>query len=111
MYLTEKACDRILEVGPDFLSLSIDHLTREVHDKVRGVPLYDRCVAAIGMLQDKGSKIVLGVATVIMEETYADLVPTALWALEELKVDRFLVQPLYPTFPTEDARASSDKWT
>lgn len=103
MYLTEKACERIGEVGPDFLSFSIDHLTREVHDKVRGVPLYDRCVEAIGHLQQADSGIVLGVASVIMEETYTDLVATALWALEELKVDRYLVQPLYPTFATDES--------
>ena len=64
MYLTEKACERIGEVGPDFLSFSIDHLTREVHDKVRGVPLYDRCVEAIGHLQAANKGIVLGVASV-----------------------------------------------
>jgi len=101
MYLTPKACDRVLEVGPDFLSLSIDHFRRDVHDHVRGVPLYDRCVEAIGRLRDGGDRLVLGVASVIMEETYRDLVRTAEWALDS-GVDRFLLQPLYPTFASDE---------
>jgi MoaA/NifB/PqqE/SkfB family radical SAM enzyme len=101
MYLTEKACDRILEVGPDFLSLSIDHHRREVHDELRGVPLFDRCVSAIEYLHGHGDRLVLGVASIIMEETYRDLVETAQWALG-LGVDRVLFQPLYPTFASDE---------
>lgn len=104
MFLTPKACDRILEVGPDFLSLSIDHHRAEVHDRIRGVPLWERCVEAVGRLRAGDGRIVLGVATVIMEETCRDLVATAEWALDELGVDRVLFQPLYPTFATEEGR-------
>jgi Fe-coproporphyrin III synthase len=102
MYLTRTVCDRVLEVGPDFLSLSIDHHRREVHDHVRGVPLHARCVEAIDHLRAGGDRIVLGVATVIMEETYADLVETGQWALD-LGVDRILYQPLYPTFASDES--------
>ena len=101
MYLTRKNCDRILEVGPDFLSLSIDHHRREVHDELRGVPLHDRCVEAIRYLRGADDSLVLGVATIIMEETYRDLVETGKWALD-LGVDRVLYQPLYPTFATDE---------
>jgi MoaA/NifB/PqqE/SkfB family radical SAM enzyme len=101
MYLTRKACDRVLQVGPDFLSFSIDHHRREVHDTLRGVPLHDRCVDAIGYLRGNDDGIVLGVATIVMEETAADLVATGQWALG-LGVDRILYQPLYPTFATDE---------
>ena len=102
MYLTPRACDRILEVGPDFLSLSVDHWTRDVHDRLRGVPLHDRCVEALRALRAGSRGIVLGIASVVMEETYRDLVRTAEWALDEVGVDRYLVQPLYPTFATDE---------
>ena len=101
MYLTPRACDQVLEVGPDFLSLSIDHWDPAVHDRLRGVPLHARCVEALGHLRAADAGIVLGVATVIMEDTYRDLVPTAEWALD-LGVDRVLFQPLYPTFAREE---------
>ena len=103
MYLTPKACERVLEVGPDFLSLSIDHFDKDVHDAIRGVPLYDRCVEALRILKDRDEKIVLGVASIVMEETYKDLVKTTEWALDELEVDRMLFQPLYPTFASDEA--------
>lgn len=101
MFLTERALDRILEVGPDFLSLSIDHHDREVHDTLRGVPLYDKCVEGLAYLRGNDQGIVLGVASIIMEETYRDLAATARWALG-LGVDRVLFQPLYPTFATDE---------
>lgn len=102
MYLTPKACERVLEVGPDFLSFSIDHHAREVHDRIRGVPLYDRCLEAIDFLKAHDESVVLGIASVIMEETARDLVATAEWALDEVGVDRVLFQPLYPTFATDE---------
>jgi len=102
MYLTPAACDRILEVGPDFLSLSIDHHEREVHDRLRGVPLYDRCTIALEHLRGHSDAIVLGVASIIMEDTYRDLATTARWAVEQ-GVDRVLFQPLYPTFASDES--------
>lgn len=97
MFLTPRLCERILETGPDFLSFSIDHHDPEVHDALRGVPLHARCVRAIECLRGNGAGIVLGVATVVMEETYRALADTGRWALD-LGVDRVLYQPLYPTF-------------
>lgn len=102
MYLgNQRYREQVLELGPDFLSLSVDHHDRAVHDYLRGVPLWDRCAEAIQWLRTASDDIVLGVATVIMEETYRDLVATAEWALD-LGVDRVLFQPLYPTFATDE---------
>ncbi|MFQ5460391.1 MAG: radical SAM protein [Anaerolineae bacterium] len=103
MYLgSRKTLDRVLEVGPDFLSLSIDHFDPKVHDMVRGVALWQRCVDAIDVLRAHSDRIVLGVASVIMEETCHDLAGTAEWALG-LGVDRVLFQPLYPTFASDES--------
>jgi MoaA/NifB/PqqE/SkfB family radical SAM enzyme len=107
MFLTRQACDRVLEVGPDFLSFSIDHHDAAVHDRLRGVPLHARCVQAIEMLRRGGTGIVLGVATIVMEETARSLADTGRWALD-LGVDRLLYQPLYPTFAAADVGAD---WT
>ena len=39
--------DRVLQYGPDFLSLSVDSVRADVHDALRGVPgLHARCVEA-----------------------------------------------------------------
>lgn len=101
MFLTKRTCERILEVGPDFLSLSVDTHEREVHDRLRGVPLYDKCVDAIEYLRSNDEGIVLGVASILMEETYRELASTARWAID-LGVDRVLYQPLYPTFASDE---------
>jgi MoaA/NifB/PqqE/SkfB family radical SAM enzyme len=102
MFFTERNIERTLEVRPNFLSLSIDTWRKEVHDRHRGVPLYDKCVTAIETLKARDEQIVLGVASIIMDETYPDMPETARWALDDLGVDRVLFQPLYPTFATDE---------
>jgi MoaA/NifB/PqqE/SkfB family radical SAM enzyme len=97
-----------MEVGPDFLSFSIDHHERAVHDRLRGVALYDRCLEAIEVLRRESSQMVLGVATIIMEENSRELAATAEWALS-LGVDRMLFQPLYPTFASDEGM--DPNWT
>jgi MoaA/NifB/PqqE/SkfB family radical SAM enzyme len=109
MFLSNRRyLDQIMTVGPDFLSFSIDHHDRAVHDRLRGVALYDRCVEAIDVLRRESSQMVLGVATIIMEENSRELARTAEWALG-LGVDRMLFQPLYPTFASDEGM--DPNWT
>lgn len=94
--------DRVLQHGPDFMSLSIDSPRAEVHDTLRGTPgLFNRCAEAIHYLRERDKRMVLGVANVIMEDNYRDSPHLVRWALEQ-GVDRVLFQPLQPNFASEE---------
>jgi MoaA/NifB/PqqE/SkfB family radical SAM enzyme len=94
--------DRVLQHGPDFLSLSIDSPRAEVHDALRGTPgLFNRCVEAIHYLRERDKRMVLGVANVIMEDNYRDLPELVRWAVEQ-GADRVLFQPLQPNFASDE---------
>lgn len=98
MFLKPAHLDRVLQHGPDFLSLSVDSPDPEIHDRLRGVPgLHDRCGAAIRYLRERSSSLVLGIATVIMEDNVRDLPRLVEWAIDR-GVDRVLFQPLQPNF-------------
>lgn len=95
--------DRILQHGPDFLSLSVDSPRAEVHDALRGTPgLHARCAEALRYLRAHDERIVLGVATVIMEDNYRELPDLVHWALDR-GVDRVLFQPLQPNFASNES--------
>jgi len=94
--------DRILQYGPDFLSLSVDSPRAEIHDALRGRPgLHARCDEALRYLRAHDTSIVLGTATVIMEDNYRELPDLVHWALDR-GVDRVLFQPLQPNFATNE---------
>jgi radical SAM protein with 4Fe4S-binding SPASM domain len=98
MLLRPAYLDRVLQHGPDFLSLSVDSLRAEVHDVLRGTPgLHARCTEALHYLRARDKRIVLGVATVIMEDNYRELPDLVRWALDQ-GVDRVLFQPLQANF-------------
>jgi radical SAM protein with 4Fe4S-binding SPASM domain len=99
--LRETYLDRVLRYGPDFLSLSVESPRAELHDTLRGTPgLHARCVEALHYLRARDPHIVLGVATVIMEDNYRELPGLVRWAVDQ-GADRVLFQPLQPNFGSD----------
>lgn len=104
MYLKPKYCDKILETQVDFLSLSVDSIFPEIHDRIRGtVGLHESCMKAYTYLRRKSKRIVLGMATVIMEDNYRHLPDQVRWATEH-GIDRVLFQPVQPNFASQSGQ-------
>lgn len=98
MLLRPAYLERVLQYGPDFLSLSVESADADVHDTLRGVRgLHDRCAEAFHYLRQRDSRIILGIASVIMKENFRGLVDLVDWGMER-GVDRVLFQPLQPNF-------------
>lgn len=104
MLLTPQVCDRLVESGLSFLSISLDSMHPDTHNDLRGVPgVHERAVEALRYLRGKNSQMVLGLAAIVMEQNYRQLPAFVDWATE-LGVDRILFQPIQPTFASPEAQ-------
>ncbi len=103
--LTEKNCDKIIESGLPYLSVSLDSHLPEIHDKYRGVEnTLKRAVKGIEYLSKHGN-LTLGVSSILMKdnaETFAESIDYFL----SLPIHRLLIQPI--RIWTEDI--SIDNW-
>ncbi|MDR1672574.1 MAG: radical SAM protein [Bacteroidales bacterium] len=90
---TENVCDKIIQSGLSFLSVSIDSHLSEIHDKYRGVPgTLERAVRGIRYLAGH-AHLTLGVSSVIMKENVGTL-PQSVDYFLSLPVNRLLIQPI-----------------
>ncbi|MFH0895023.1 MAG: radical SAM protein [Bacteroidota bacterium] len=90
---TERICQRIIDSGLKYLTVSIDSHKAEIHDKYRGVPgTFERAEFGLKYLK-KNSKMVLGVSVVLMKENVKDIREMTEYFLS-LGVDRVLYQPI-----------------
>jgi MoaA/NifB/PqqE/SkfB family radical SAM enzyme len=91
--LTENICDKIIESGLQFLSVSLDSHLPEIHDKYRGVPgTFEKAVKGIEYLSANG-KLTLGISSLLMKENVSSFPETVEYFLS-LPLDRFLFQPI-----------------
>jgi len=91
--LTEKNCDKIIESGLAYLSVSLDSHLPEIHDKFRGVNnTFVRAVKGIEYLAKNGN-LTLGISSILMKyniTTFSDSVEFFL----KLPIHRLLIQPI-----------------
>jgi MoaA/NifB/PqqE/SkfB family radical SAM enzyme len=92
--LNSKAvCDRVINSGLKYLTVSIDSHVPEVHDRYRGVKgAFDRAMKGLTYLR-KNSDMVLGVSAIIMKENAASLRELTDFFCS-LDIDRILFQPV-----------------
>jgi MoaA/NifB/PqqE/SkfB family radical SAM enzyme len=91
--LNEKVCDKIIESGLQFLSVSLDSHIADIHDKYRGVEgTFQKAVKGIKYLSEYG-KLTLGISSLLMKENIATFPETVDFFLS-LPIDRFLFQPI-----------------
>lgn len=91
--LTENTCNKIIESGLKYLSVSLDSHLPEIHDKYRGVPgTLERAVNGIKYLK-ANSNITIGVSSILMRDNISTFNQTVDYFLS-LPIDRLLIQPI-----------------
>jgi MoaA/NifB/PqqE/SkfB family radical SAM enzyme len=107
--LNKSACDKIIESGLPFISISIDSHIPAVHDKFRGRSgLYRNAIEGLQYLR-KNSKIVIGISSIIMRENISHLKDFTNFLLD-LGVDRILFQPIADYYNPIDQWTSYEYW-
>jgi MoaA/NifB/PqqE/SkfB family radical SAM enzyme len=103
--LTEKNCDKIIESGLPYLSVSLDSHLPEIHDKFRGIDkALEKAIKGINYLSKNGN-LTLGISSVLMKDNISTFDKSVDYFLS-LPVHRLLIQPI--RIWTDDL--SIDKW-
>lgn len=106
--IDRKMAERISDSGLDAVSLSLDSLNPEIHDRMRGVKgVYQHVLDAIDNLSKYAKNTKKGLCCIIMNENLDELLKLAAWADKNPKVDwiyfMVVVQPNY-------SGPLTDKW-
>jgi MoaA/NifB/PqqE/SkfB family radical SAM enzyme len=96
--LIDKAlAKKIVDSGLSYLFCSLDALTPELNDKIRGKKgVFERTLKAIEILNDarKGSNLKLGIGTVIMGVNLKEIKGLTRFSKEKLNVDHISYKPV-----------------
>ena len=91
--LNKTICDKIIESGLTYVSVSLDSHLPEVHDKFRGQNnTFQRAIDGINYLREN-SDITIGISSIVMNENIYHLKEFTDFLIN-LDVDRVLFQPL-----------------
>ena len=91
--LTEKNCDKIIESGLSYLSVSLDSHLPEIHDKYRGVEnTLEKATNGLKYLAANG-KLTLGISSVLMKDNISTFDKSVDYFLS-LPIHRLLIQPI-----------------
>lgn len=88
---------KIVDSGLSYLFCSLDALTPELNDKIRGRKgVFDRTIKAINSLNEAraGSNLKLGIGTVIMGVNLKEIKDLTEFSKDELKVDHISYKPV-----------------
>jgi MoaA/NifB/PqqE/SkfB family radical SAM enzyme len=92
--ITDRIADEVLDSGLTELLISLDSLTRETHDTLRGRPgTFDRIMQVIRYLNQKPRQLRLGTRAIINRHNLKELIPMVTWA-EEVGLDSVGFHPL-----------------
>ncbi|MDR2848639.1 MAG: radical SAM protein [Bacteroidales bacterium] len=90
---TPNVCDKIIQSGLSYLSVSLDSHLSEIHDRFRGVPgTWERAIGGIKYLAEH-TRMTLGISSVIMKDNIATL-PQSVDYFLSLPINRLLIQPI-----------------
>lgn len=91
--ISKEDVKRINDLGLDAISISLDAVTPELHDKMRGVPgTFDRTVKAIKDLVDHKNHTQVGISPIITDLNLDEL-PRLVHFAKDLGVDAIRFQP------------------
>ncbi len=88
-YLFNQILSKVAPHEVDFFSFSLDGVTRETNDRIRGYGCYDKCVAGIKQAARSGfhTSLIYTVNRMNIHE-----LPQVVPLLNDLKIDRFFIQ-------------------
>lgn len=101
--ITRELAEEIVKSGLGYIHISVDGITPETHDHIRGIPgLHGKTMAGIDCLLEaaKGSGMSISVATVVMKKNMYELVDLVKW-VEKKGIDGIIFNPLGPTIDSD----------
>lgn len=107
--LNESVCNKIIESGLPFISISIDSHISDVHDRFRGQSgMFRRAMEGIKYLREN-SKIVIGISSIIMRDNISHLREFVDFLLDQ-DIDRILFQPIADYYHPIEHWTSYEYW-
>ena len=91
---SEKVCNKIIDSGLPYLSVSLDSHRPDVHNRFRGVKTaFDKCIQGLKYLSEHGKKMTLGVTAILMKDNIEEFDKSVDFFLS-LPIHRFNFQPI-----------------
>ncbi len=91
--LNPQVCNKIIDSGLQYLTVSLDSHLPEVHDRYRGIPgTFEKAVEGLRYLREHGN-LTLGISSIIMKENIGYVKEMAEYFLS-IDIDRILFQPI-----------------
>ena len=109
MISTPKMAKRIMEQGPDEITISLDDPTPDIHDRLRGRPgAFDSACQALSLMtscrNESNSKTKIFAMMLLCQDNYRHLDSMYHLALNILKADKLKINILQPTFNPHPSR-------
>jgi len=101
--ITKELARKIVDSGLGYIHISVDGVTAEVHDHIRGIPgLHAKTMTALGHLAEagRGSGMSICMATIINRRNMHELAAIVRKA-EEMGLDGVIFNPLGPTIDSD----------
>ncbi len=95
--IDKQLAKRIVDSNLSYLFCSLDALTPALNDEIRGRKgVFEKTINAINILNElrEGSKLRLGIGTVIMGSNLKEIIPLTRFAKDELHVDHISYKPV-----------------
>jgi len=99
--IDKEMASRIVDTGLNQITLSLDGITKETHDHLRGAEgCHDTVMQAISYLDSHRSGLKIGIATIILDENLDEIVSLAEWANQDARVGHITFQAIMQPFFT-----------
>ncbi len=104
--IDKELASRIVDTGLHQITLSLDGITKETHDHLRGAEgSYDKVMQAIGYLDSHGSGLKIGIQAIILEENLDEIIGLVEWVNQDARVGHIsfqaITQPFFTPFIRE----------
>lgn len=105
----KNVCDRLIDSGLEYLSVSIDSLNHKTHDSIRGMPgVLEKVLWGIKYLVDNNIKV--GVTTVISGRNVMELENITKTLFDKYNICRIAFQPIEPLTVSKEHLIKNNLW-
>ncbi len=105
--MDEEMARKIADTGLNEITISLDGITKDTHDFLRGVEgCYDKAIQAIGYLSKYCTNLRIGIGTIILERNMDEIARLAEWANRHERIGCIAFQAIAQPFFTP----ADDEW-
>lgn len=93
-FLDEVTVNKLKEIKPDSISVSLDSYSADIHNTIRGADCFEKVVKGIKLLKAYAPTIRIGINCVVSKKNFRDLYKMIPFA-ESLKIDQIKIDPIH----------------